>query len=146
MVVVAILLISLLLFRAAGALGVAALTSWVASTRYALAVMFVMTGVAHFNRTRHELARMVPHVFPSPMAIVYFTGVCELAGAIGILIPRFRNVAGICLILLLIAMLPANIKAAQQGLTILGKPATQLWLRIPMQILFIGLLWWSTRP
>jgi uncharacterized membrane protein len=146
MVVVAILLMSLLLFRAAGALGVAVLASWVAATRYALAVMFVATGIGHFNHTRSELERMVPQAFPNPMAIVYFTGICEFAGAMGIVIPRFRNVAGICLIVLLIAMLPANIKAAQAGLTILGKPATELWLRIPMQIVFIGLVWWSTRP
>jgi uncharacterized membrane protein len=144
MVVVAILLMSLLLFRAAGALGVAALASWVSATRYALAVMFFATGLGHFNHTRFEL--MVPQVFPNPMAIVYFTGICEFAGAMGIVIPRFRNVAGIWLIVLLIAMLPANIKAAQAGLTILGKPATELWLRIPMQIVFIGLVWWSTRP
>jgi uncharacterized membrane protein len=88
---------------------------------------------------------MVPQAFSNPMAIVYFTGVCEFAGAIGILIPRFRSAAGICLVVLLAAMLPANIKAAREGLTILGKPATALWLRIPMQIVFIGLVWGSTR-
>jgi uncharacterized membrane protein len=145
MVVVAILVIALFLFRIAGALGVPALASWVVAMRYALAVMFAATGAAHFNRTRHELARMVPQAFSNPMAIVYFTGVCEFAGAIGILIPRFRSAAGICLVVLLAALLPANIKAAREGLTILGKPATSLWLRIPMQIVFIGLVWGSTR-
>jgi len=146
MIVVAVLVISLLLFRAAGALGVAALASWVAATRYALAMMFITTGIGHFNQTRFELENIVPQVFPNRMALVYFTGICEFAGAIGMLIPRFRNIAGICLIVLLIAMLPANIKAAQESLQILGRPATPLSIRIPLQIVFIGLIWWSTRP
>jgi len=144
MIVVAVLVISLLLFRAAGALGVAALASWVAATRYALATMFITTGTGHFNHTRFELERMVPQVFPHRMAIVYFTGICEFAGAVGIVIPQFRNLAGICLIVLLIVMLPANIKAAQEGLQILGRPATPLLIRVPLQIVFIGLIWWST--
>jgi uncharacterized membrane protein len=85
-------------------------------------------------------------MFPNRLAMVYFPGVCEFAGAIGMLIPRYRNIAGICLIVLLVAMLPANIKAAQGGLQILGRPATPLLIRIPLQIIFIGLVWWSTRP
>jgi len=145
MIVVAVLVVSLLLFRAAGALGVPALASWVAATRCALAMMFVTTGIGHFNHTRFELERIVPQVFPNRMAMVYFTGICEFAGALGMLIPRFRNIAGICLIVLLVAMLPANIKAAQEGLQILGRPATPLLFRIPLQIVFIGLVWWSTR-
>jgi uncharacterized membrane protein len=51
-----------------------------------------------------------------------------------------------CLIALLVAMFPANVNAALKKTTLVGKPATPLWLRIPMQLLLIGLLWWSTRP
>ena len=141
-----VLLISLLVFRAAGALGVAALASWIAATRYALAVMFVVTGLTHFNKTRHELVRMMPRALPAPMWMIYFTGACEFAGAAGILLPRFRGLAGLCLIALLVAMFPANVKAAREHLTLRGKVVTPLWLRLPMQILFIGLLWWSTQP
>src|SRR5271155_1835067 len=146
MKLVILLLISLLVFRAAGALGVVALASWIVATRCALALMFVVTGIAHFNNTRHDLARMVPRVFPAPMAIIYITGVLEILGAIGLLLTRFHSLAGLCLIVLLVAMFPANIKAAEDKLALLGKPATPLWLRIPMQALFIGLLWWSTQP
>lgn len=144
MVVVVVLVASLLLFRAAGALGVAALASWVASTRWAVAAMFLFTGMAHFTRARHGMARMVPRAFGNAMAIVYFTGVCEIAGAIGILIPRTRTLAGVCLILLLIAMFPANVKAARERLNVAGRPATPLVPRTVMQIAFIGLIWWST--
>ena len=145
MIVVGVLVVSLLLFRAAGALGVAALASWVASTRWALAVMFLFVGVLHFTRRgRDEMARMVPNAFGNAMAIIYFTGVCEIAGAIGMLIPRTRVLAGVCLILFLIAVFPANVKAAREKLTVGGRQATPLVPRAAMQILFIALIWWST--
>jgi uncharacterized membrane protein len=77
--------------------------------------------------------------------MVFFTGLCEIAGAIGLVIPATRLAAGIALILFFIAVLPANIRAARANVTLRGRPATALWLRVPMQILFIGLAWWSTR-
>ena len=80
------------------------------------------------------------------MLIVYITGVGEFLGAAGLLIPRFRLLAGICLILLLVGMFTANLNAALKGLTLGGRPVTALWLRTPMQILFIGLIWWATQP
>ncbi len=121
-----------------------ALATWHDSARFALALMFAFTGIAHFNRMKRDLVRMVPAVFPQPLLLVYFTGILELMGAAGLLLPRFRLLAGICLIALLIAMFPANVNAAIKGTTLAGKPATALWLRTPMQVLFIGLLWWST--
>jgi uncharacterized membrane protein len=144
MIVVIVLIASLVLFRAAGALGVTALATWAASTRCALAAMFLFTGVAHFTSARHGMARMVPRVCGNAMAMVYFTGVCEIAGAVGILIPQTRMLAGIGLILLLIAMFPANVKAARENLNVAGRPATLLLPRTVIQIVFIGLIWWST--
>jgi uncharacterized membrane protein len=108
--------------------------------------MFVFTGIAHFNKMKHDLARMIPAMFPRPLLLVYFTGLLEFMGAVGLLLPRFRSVAGICLMVLLIAIFPANVSAAMKGTTLAGKPATALWLRAPTQALFIGVLWWSTRP
>jgi uncharacterized membrane protein len=63
-----------------------------------------------------------------------------------LLVPEFRRLAGICLIALLVGMFTANVHAARRGVTLRGKPPTPLWLRAPMQILFVALLWWSTRP
>jgi uncharacterized membrane protein len=143
MAVLIVLFAAWLLFRGVGALGVAALASWHESARYALAVMFVFTAIAHFTRMKHDMARMVPRVFPQPMKMVYFTGVCEFLGAAGLVVTRTREAAAIALILLLLVMFPANVQAAREGLTVAGKPATKLWLRAPMQILFIGLLWWA---
>src|SRR5208282_5540859 len=146
MVVPLLLFGAWLVLRGVGALGVTPLGTWHESLRYALTVMFVFTGVAHFNRMRHDLARMIPSFFPQKMLIVYITGVCEFLGAARLLIPRFRSIAGICLILLLIGMFTANTNAALKGMTLAGKPVTPLWLRTPMQIVFIGLIWWASSP
>jgi len=145
MLVVIVLLVSWAVLRGIGAAGVHALATWQDSARYALVVMFVFTASAHFSRMKQDLARMIPSYFPRPMLIVYVTGVLELLGAMGLMLLQFRRLAGICLIALLIGMFIANINAAQKSVTLRGKPPTPLWLRAPMQILFIGLLWWSTR-
>jgi uncharacterized membrane protein len=121
-----------------------ALATWQSSAAYALAVMFVMTGSAHFTGMRHDLERMVPSAFPHPHWIIYATGALERLGAAGMLLP-VRGLVGACLIVLLIAMFPANITAAREGLSLRGKPTTALWLRVPMQIFFIGLIWWARR-
>jgi uncharacterized membrane protein len=145
MLVLIVLLAAWLVLRAIGAAGVNALASWQHCALYALAVMFVFTATAHFNKMKHDLARMIPAYFPRPLLIVYVTGVLELLGAAGLLLPAFRRLAGICLIALLIGMFVANLNAAHQGVTLRGKPPTPLWLRAPMQVLFIALLWWSTQ-
>jgi len=144
MIVLVVLFGSWLILRGIGVLGVTALATWHDSVRYALAAMFVFTAVAHFNKMRRDLAQMIPSFFPQPVLIVYVTGVAEFLGAAGLLIPRFRFLAGICLILLLIGMFTANLNAALKGLTLRGRRVTPLWLRTPMQILFIGLIWWAT--
>jgi len=58
-----------------GRAGVHALASWQDSARYALVVMFVFTATAHFNKMKHDLARMIPALFPHPLLLVYVTGV-----------------------------------------------------------------------
>jgi uncharacterized membrane protein len=143
MIVVFVLGAALVMARLAGAAGIGALNSWPAATRAGLAVMLVFTASAHFTAMRHDLARMVPPAIPRPMAMIYFTGVCEVLGAIGLLVPRTRMAAAVALIALFVALLPANIHAARAGVTLRGKPATSLALRVPMQVLFIALTAWA---
>lgn len=145
MLVLAILIVSCLVFRTLGFLGVAVFATWQASARDAMAVMLFFTASAHFTSMRQELIRMVPQWIPWPRAVVYFTGICEIAGAVGLLLPGLRHAAGLGLIAFFLAVLPANIHAARAGVTLRGKPATALLLRIPMQFLFIAWAWWSTR-
>lgn len=143
MAVLIVLLVSWAVLRMAGAAGVSAMDSWRDAARYALVVMFIFTATAHFNKMKYDLARMIPPVFPNPLFLVYVTGVLELMGALGLALPQFQRLAGVCLILLLVGMFVANVHAARMGIALRGKPATPLWLRTPMQILFIALLWWS---
>jgi uncharacterized membrane protein len=145
MLVLLVLVASTLIFRGLGFVGVSALASWSAAVRDGLAVMLLFTASAHFTPMKEDLIRMTPQWVPRPRAMVFFTGLCELAGAIGLLIPATRRAAGIALIPFFIAVLPANIHAARAGITLRGRPATPLWLRIPMQVLFIFFVWWSTR-
>jgi uncharacterized membrane protein len=145
MLVLIILVASILVFRGLGFAGAPAFASWSADVRDGLAVMLLFTSSAHFTPMKEDLIRMTPGWVPRPRAMVFFTGLCELAGAIGLVIPATRQAAGIALILFFIAVLPANIHAARAAVTLRGRPATPLWLRVPMQILFIVLTWWSTR-
>ena len=78
--------------------------------RYGLAVMFLMTGVSHFISIE-PMAEMVPPPFP-PVPTVLATGVLEILGAVGLLIPGRSRVAAFCLFAFLLAVFPANIYAA----------------------------------
>jgi uncharacterized membrane protein len=143
MSILVILSVTALLARLLGMGGVTVLDSWPAATRAGLCVMFLVTALAHFNSMRHDLARMVPPIFRRPLAVIYFTGVCEVSGAIGLLLPWTRVYAAVGLILFMVAILPANIHAAKAKVTLRGRPATPLIVRIPMQVLFIALTWWA---
>jgi uncharacterized membrane protein len=132
-----------LLARLAGRLGFSALRDWAAAVRLGLAVMFCFTAAAHFNSMRPDLVRMVPPAIPNPELMVTFTGVCEVLGAIGLLVPRTRRLASAALLVFLVAVLPANVHAARAGVTIGGAAATPLVPRVALQLLFIGLVWWA---
>ena len=138
-----VLIVVALLARLAGRLGVRSLRDWAAATLVGLAVMFLFTAAAHFSSLRADMIRMMPPSVPHPELMVTSTGICEILGAVGLLIPRTRRIAAIALILFLIAVLPANIHAARAGVTIGGSAATPLVPRIALQVLFIVLLWWS---
>jgi uncharacterized membrane protein len=138
-----VLVVAGLLARLVGQLGVAALRDWAAATRVGLAAMFCFTAAAHFNSMRPDMIAMVPPFVPNPEFMVTFTGVCEILGAIGLLVPRTRRIAAVALIVFLLAVLPANIHAAQAGVTLRGAPPTPILPRIALQALFIALLWWS---
>jgi uncharacterized membrane protein len=117
--------------------------TWTGALRMALAAMFVFTAVSHFHpRMRSDLIQMVPASLPAPALLVSLTGVLELLGALGLMLPQRRFVAAWALIALLVAMFPANVQAARQGLVIAGRRATPLLWRLPLQLFWIAALWW----
>ncbi|MFI0417341.1 hypothetical protein [Spongiactinospora sp. 9N601] len=148
---VIVLVVATLFFRLLGALfGLARFATWRASAGHGLAVMLVLTASAHFVPSavtfmpnHADMVAMVPPFVPFPTLMVYATGVLELAGAAGLLLPATRRAAGICLALLFVLMLPANIHAALADVPFAGEPATPLWQRIPEQILYIGVALWA---
>lgn len=142
MMTLIVLFVSLLVFRGLGILGVPLFLTWHNSALWALSVMVLFTASAHFTALKEDLIKMVPRFFPAPRQIVFATGLLEIAGVVGLLIPPVRTAAGICLALLFVAMFPANINAALRQVPLHGRPATPLWLRLPMQVLFIALAVW----
>jgi len=78
--------------------------------------------------------------------LVSATGVFELVGAIGLMVPRMLPAAAYGLMALLLAMFPANIYAARERLIIAGRRATPLVWRLPLQLFWIGALWWVRSP
>ncbi len=135
-----VLVVATLVLRTAGAVGVPLLNNWIVCLRAGLAMMFVLTASAHWGRRRRDLILMVPGIFPRRDLIVTITGVLELAGAVGLLIPPIAPIAAACLAALLIAIFPANVRAAREHLTIGGTPATPLPIRTLLQIVFVAAL------
>lgn|SRR5262245_4966769 len=142
-----VMLVGWVAARLIGATGFGnAADSWSRALRFALAGMFLFTAVSHFHpHTRNDLIRMVPPRLPAPAVLVAVTGAFELLGAIGLLIPSTTVVAAYGLILLLLAMFPANIYAARAGLMVAGRRASPLVWRLPLQAFWIGALWWVSR-
>lgn len=133
-----VLAVTFVVFRLAGAAGVSSLRDWRLSLRLALAAMFLLTASAHWGSKRDDLVAMVPPSFPAAELLVTFTGLCEIAGAVGLVIPRTSRLAAAFLAVLLVVMFPANVYAAQQGLSIGGRPVTPLPQRTAAQIAFIA--------
>jgi uncharacterized membrane protein len=124
--------------RIVGWLGVDYVDTWGKAIAVGLAAMFVLTGVAHFvPPLRDNLIAIVPPRLPAPGLLVSITGVLEFLGAVGLLVPVTRVAAAVCLLLLMLAMFPANIYAARMP----NPPksmTTQLPLRTAEEIVYLA--------
>jgi uncharacterized membrane protein len=103
---------------------------------------FSVGGIAHFTLTETEM-RIVPPSIPWPRATVLISGVFELLGAVGILIPATRRAAGVGLFFLTIAVTPANVYMLQHAELFKMSPLV-LQLRLVVQVLLLALILWST--
>lgn len=115
--------------------------------RAVLALLMVTAGVMHFV-TPEPFEAIMPAYLPWHRPLVLISGVFEVLGGIGILIPRTREWAGWGLIALLLAVFPANVWMATEGIQVEGLPMSpaMAWARLPMQAVLIWLAWWVTRP
>jgi uncharacterized membrane protein len=133
-----VLAASFALLRLAGLAGIDRLDETSLPLRVAVALMFLLTASAHWGNKRADLVRMVPAWFPRPELAVTLTGVLEIVGAIGMLVPPTAPYAAAGLAMLLIAMFPANVHAARAKLTLGGRPVTPLPQRSALQVLFLA--------
>lgn len=142
-----VMLVAWLLVRAIGFSGIwDQADSWAGALRFAFAAMFTFTAISHFHsRTRPDLVRMVPAGLPAPGLLVTITGILELLGAIGLLMPRIATMAAYALSALLVAMFPANVRAARAGVVVVGRRAAPLIWRLPLQLFWIAALLWVAR-
>jgi uncharacterized membrane protein len=140
MVPLFVLVVASFAFWVAGRLGVTTFQHISTVLRTALALMFLLTASAHWGRRRPDLIHMVPPRFPRPDLFVTISGLLEIAGAIGLLIPSTARPAAICLALLLVALFPANIHAARENLTIAGRPVPGIVIRTAIQVVFVTAL------
>ena len=85
------------------------------SGRMAMSAMLVFTAIAHFAFTK-GMTMMLPDFIPNKTAVVYLTGIIEIAAAIGLLIPGLRVLTAWLLIVFFILILPANIYAAVKNI------------------------------
>lgn len=119
---------------------------WKCAGLLALTVLYVPAGIAHFVRPEFYLAIMPPYL-PWPLALVYVSGVAEIAGGLGVLAIRTRRWAGLGLAALLLAVMPANIHMAThpEAYATLA-PGWALYARLPIQLVLIGWALWATNP
>jgi uncharacterized membrane protein len=106
---------------------------------------FFIGGIAHFAFTELEM-KIVPSWLPAHRELVLISGVFELIGAIGILFTGTRRIAGWGLILLTVAVTPANIFMLQNASQF---PEVSYWAlvaRLPLQLLLLLCIWWATEP
>lgn len=117
------------------------MASWV------LALGMIGIGTLHFVRPK-PFVRIVPRYLPAPLALVYVSGFCEILGGVGLLVPATRAWAAWGLIALYIAVFPANVYMLTDNVSLdPNKPIPRwaLWLRLPLQLVFIAWAYWLTR-
>jgi uncharacterized membrane protein len=114
--------------------------------RLALALLFMLAGALHFLETPLYV-RVMPPYLPHPRELVYVSGIAEILGGCGVLAPQVRRAAGWGLILLLVAVFPANVRMAQDSLRSHGFSVLTvvLLLRLPLQAVLIAWVERATR-
>ena len=109
-----------------------------------LAAAFLAAGFMHFLATPAYM-KIMPPVLPDARLLVQISGLCEILGGLGLLVPATQRFAAWGLIALLVAVTPANLYMALDHAAWPKIPAWALWLRVPMQLPMIWWAWLYTR-
>jgi uncharacterized membrane protein len=122
-------------------------TVMVTIVRVAIALVFIGMGINHFvPKSARVMAKMIPPALRrggalKPLNLVYVTGLCEIAGGVGLLVPQTRLAAGIALVVFLVAVFPANAYAAANRERF-GAIAIPFWPRLAGQVVLAALIVW----
>jgi len=106
-----------------------------------LAIIYFLAGIAHIRSPEGFLA-ITPQWVPYPELVIFWTGVAEILGAIGLFIPKFRKAAGIGLALYALCVYPANINHAINNIAMNGETLSW-WYHGPRLAFQPIAIWWA---
>ena len=109
-----------------------------------MSLFYIVAGINHFINP-DWFVRIVPPILPFKAALVYVSGVLEIVLGSLLIFPKTRFIAGWGLILLLLAVYPANIYVALSNGKAMNITPMMAWGRLPFQFVFIGLAYWHSR-
>jgi uncharacterized membrane protein len=113
-----------------------------------MGLFYIGGGIVHFANPGFYLPMMPPYL-PYHLALVYLSGLAEIVLGAAVLIPQTRQLAASGIILLLIAVFPANLHIAMNNVPLAGAAhgaGAWNWVRLPLQVALIAWAWWYTRP
>ena len=108
-----------------------------------MSIFYVGVGIKHFTNPMWFI-KIVPPILPYKLSLVYISGFLEILFGILILFPTIRYIAAWGLILLLIAVFPANIYLAMTNGAALNTTPLVAWGRLPFQFIFIAIAYWHS--
>jgi len=109
-----------------------------------MGVFYISIGVSHFTIPIWYV-KIVPPYLPYKLELVYISGLFEILFGGMLFFNKTRFLAGWGLILLLIAVYPANIYLAQTNGAAMNTTPLIAWGRLPVQFIFIGLAYWHSK-
>ncbi len=109
-----------------------------------MSLFYIVAGINHFINP-DWFVRIVPPILPFKAVLVYVSGVFEIVLGSLLIFPKTRFIAGWGLILLLLAVYPANIYVALSNGKAMNITPMMAWGRLPFQFVFIGLAYWHSR-
>ena len=127
-------------------LGVSSLESFKKCERIGTGMTFIFTGISHFVAP-DTFMKLMPPPIPEPLLMIYVSGFFEILGGIGLIVSRTKRFAGYGLILLLLAVFPANVYVARENVQLGGlmNYSFYQWFRLPLQFVLIFWVWWTSR-
>ena len=115
---------------------------------YVMSIFYIYVGIHHFIDTKSFLIIIPPYLQTIGLELIYLSGFFEIILGILLIIPEYRKIASYGIILLLIAVYPANIYLAfnEEPQNLIGISSFMAsWVRLPLQFIFIGLAYWHSK-